>query len=351
MRGKYYISIFILILLIGCIDPIAVDIQQEKKILVVEGYISTGPGPHRINLSKSAKFGDIFTGVIRPEEGADVWVRDNEGKVTLLSESNPGVYETPVGWKAILGNSYTLNVVTNVGVRYTSLAEKVIPVAPIDSLILNFKKFPSTDPNDFVSGVEVFARFKDPPETRDFYTWRNNGTFIIETHPELFTIRNVFQGTPVPAPKECCSICWVNELNADLSIKILDDDNTNGMENTQLAAFIPDNGVRLSDKYMAVIQQLSITKEAHAFFNLLNKQLSINGDIFDPPPATIRGNMINLDNPEENVIGYFYASDASIDTVFIDHDILEESQPIQQINDDCRVLPNSTTEKPSFWQF
>ena len=102
---------------------------------------------------------------------------------------------------------------------------------------------------------------------------------------------------------------------------------------------------------MAVIQQLSITKETYAFLNLLNNQLSIDGDIFDPPPATIRGNMINLDNPEENVIGYFYVSDVSADSVFIDKSVLEENQPMLQINDDCRILPNSTTEKPDFWQF
>ena len=343
--------LILLTLIYGCIDPIELDISEELRILVVEGFISTGPGPHRIKLSKGAKFGDILNALIKSEVGAEVWIRANDGNVTFLTEVSPGTYFTPDDWRAELNKSYTLNIITGAGAHYTSSPETVVPVAPIDSLILQFKKIPTADPAIFISGVEVFARFQDPPDSRDFYIWRNNGTYIIETHPELFTIRNIFDpGMPIPAPKDCCSICWIFEFNADFSIKILDDKNSNGTINTELAAFIPDNGLRFSSKYMAVIHQLSISSEAHAFFDLLEKQLSIDGDIFDPPPATIRGNMINLDRQDENVIGYFHASDVSIDTVFIERSVLEEFQNARQINDDCRVLRLATVDKPDFWE-
>ena len=342
--------LILLTLIYGCIDPIELDISEELRILVVEGFISTGPGPHQIKLSKSGKFGDLLKSVIKSEVGADVWIRDNDGNVTFLTEVSPGTYFTPDNWRAELNKSYTLNIITGAGTQYTSSPETIVPVAPIDSLILQFKKIPTADPAIFISGVEVFARFQDPPDSRDFYIWRNNGTYITETHPELFTIRPFFGGPPIPAPKDCCSICWIFEFNADFSIKILDDKNSNGTINTELAAFIPDNGLRFSSKYMAVIQQLSISSEAHAFFDLLEKQLSIDGDIFDPPPATIRGNMINLDRQDENVIGYFHASDVSIDTVFIERSVLEEFQNARQINDDCRVLRLATVDKPDFWE-
>ena len=348
MKGYKRILLILLTLIYGCIDPIELDISEELRILVVEGYISTGPGPHRIKLSKSAKYGDIFTAVIKSEVGADIWIRDNDGNVTFLTEVSPGTYFTPDHWRAELNKSYTLNIITGAGAHYTSSPETVVPVAPIDSLILQFKKIPTADPALFISGVEVFARFQDPPDSRDFYIWRNNGTYIIETRPELFTI--VLPLGPLPAPKDCCSICWIFEFNADFSIRILDDKNSNGTINTELAAFIPDDGLRFYSKYMAVIHQLSISGEAHAFFDLLEKQLSIDGDIFDPPPATIRGNMINLDRQEENVIGYFHASDVSIDTVFIERSDIEDFQNTRQINDDCRVLRWATVDKPDFWE-
>ena len=82
------------------------------------------------------------------------------------------------------------------------------------------------------------------------------------------------------------------------------------------------------------VEQHSLTTEAYQFFKLLKDQASINGDIFDPPPATLRGNMINLTDPDENVIGYFRASDVAIDSMFLTRDMLVEPKPLIQINDD-----------------
>jgi hypothetical protein len=103
------------------------------------------------------------------------------------------------------------------------------------------------------------------------------------------------------------------------------------------------------DTYQVTIQQLSISKGAYQFFNLLRSQKSINGDIFDPPPATIRGNIINLDNPESNVIGYFYASDVKELSHFIERSELTGVGSTDQINDDCRVLRGASTLKPPDW--
>ncbi len=97
------------------------------------------------------------------------------------------------------------------------------------------------------------------------------------------------------------------------------------------------------------IQQLSISKGAYQFFNLLKSQKSINGDIFDPPPATIRGNIINLEDPESNVIGYFYASDVNEISLFIERSELTDVGSTNQINDDCRVLRGATALKPPNW--
>ena len=77
--------------------------------------------------------------------------------------------------------------------------------------------------------------------------------------------------------------------------------------------------------------------------------MSITGDIFDPPPATLRGNMVNLTNPDEIVIGYFRASDVSIDSMFLTREMLAEPRPLRKINDDCREYRNGTTRKPVYW--
>ena len=60
--------------------------------------------------------------------------------------------------------------------------------------------------------------------------------------------------------------------------------------------------------------------------------------------------MINLADPNANVIGYFVASDVKRDTIFIGSDVIQVPQQERVINDDCRVLPASTTTEPPFWE-
>ncbi len=350
MKLKKISIIFALtgILTNSCIDQIDLNVDRVKPILVVEGSITTQPGPHIIKISSSARYGSYFDGKITEVSNAIVLIRDQKNIVTILANKGFGEYTTPAGFRAVVGNSYTLQIKV-ADKTYYSTPELVTKVPEIDSLIIAYKKLPSTDPLDFASGVEVYSQWRDPGNETNYYMWQSSGTYQIETHPEDHEVFDLILSRMVPDPLDCCAICWIDEFNTDKSIKILRDNDSNGNLTTNLAAFVTDNGKRYMDKYFITVEQHSISEEAFLFFKLLNNQLSIDGDIFDPPPATIRGNMINLENPDESVIGYFRASDVAVKSIFIPRDILEDTQALKVINNDCRVLRNSTDQRPSYW--
>ena len=225
----------------------------------------------------------------------------------------------------------------------------MVPVAEISDSFAEFKKLPSLDSLNFGSGIEIYSKFTDPEDELNFYAWFVKGVYILNTFPELYVERGPF-GNPLPRPKDCCSKCFVSESVKQTIFTILKDNLSNGQENIQKVGFITDDGGRFQTKYMVAIEQISLTKEAFSFYSLLNNQISIDGDIFDPPPAKISGNIINLDNPDEAVIGYFHASDVSNYALFVEANFLDESQLPRQINDDCRLIDNSTVEEPIFWQ-
>ncbi len=370
MKVKKIRIIFVLtgILTNSCIDQLDVNIDREESIIVVEGFITTQPGPHVIRISKSAKYGSAFTaGVITGVTNAKVFIRDQKGKVTFLNEGSGeyldaqfntivtsfGDYTTPTGFRAVVGNSYTLHIIVS-SKTYYSTPQLVTKAPEIDSLILEYKELLSFDPiefasGDFVSGVEVYSQWQDPEDETNYYMWESSGTYKIYAHPWDHVLLNPFIGEDIPDPLDCCAICWIHEPTSDKSIRFMKDNNSNGNLVTNLVAFIEDDGGRYMDKYYITVQQLSISEEAYLFFKLLDNQLSINGDIFDPPPATIRGNMISLENPNETVIGYFLAADVSVKSIFISKEILGDKQILKVINDDCRVLLNSTVQPPPFW--
>ncbi len=331
----------------SCIDELDIDTETGRNLLVVEGSINTDFGPHEILLSKSAKYGSILDDAIRKEINAVVYIRDEQGNQVFLDELRDGSYFTPDTFKAEVGKRYTLFVTLSNGERYVSLPESIVSVPEIETLRVIWKRLPSTSDVTFDSGLEIFAEWQDPGDEANFYLWKARGVYKLNTRPDLHVGRDFF-GNPFPDPKDCCETCFVYEQSNDL--RIFKDNLTNGNKNVETIAFIEDDGRKIADRYLAIVEQHSLTKEAYQFFDILQNQLSIEGDIFDPPPATIRGNMINLDNPDEEVIGYFYASDVAYDSIYVTPDLLEEPQVIQVLNDDCRVIAGSTTEIPPFWQ-
>jgi hypothetical protein len=332
-----------MVFLFGCIQELEVDTNSGINTLVVEGFVDTEPGPHDIVLSRTAKFGNVFEGFAGPVEGASVVIRDNEGRSIFLNESSPGVYQTPQEFEAVVGSTYTLLINTAEGQQYSSLPELVRPVTPYDTIYPVFTSLPALPGELPVTGVDVVVEWQDNGESRDFYQWRNSGLYQFMARPDLFV--DIFNN---PAPKDCCEICWLEEL-PDQGLRVRDDRNINGNRSTEVVAFIEDDGLRFFDKYLIRVEQFSMTQEAFQFFELLDEQLSISGDIFDPPPAKITGNMINIDDPDEDVIGYFWAADVHRDSAFIFPTVLEVRQQMTIIPDDCREVDGATTEEPFPW--
>lgn len=342
MKKSYLI---LLVIAFSCVEPIEVEIPDETpNLLVVEGGITTTEGPHRIELSNTAKYGSIFEGFITRETGARVSIRDNFGKVEILTEIFDGVYETSNEFKAVVGNSYSLQILTRSGTEYFSTPEEVVKVAEIDSLSVSFEEKISSNPLRPTTGIQVYANFSDDVDESNYYLWRYTGVFQVNANPEL----NLDPETGALAPLDCCETCWAREFG--IAPNIFSDRANNGDKITRPVAFIEDDGVRFGDKYLVVLSQLSVTSKAYDFLQLVEQQLNIKGDIFDPPPATVRGNIINLDNPNESVIGYFRASDVRIDSIFIERKSYSEFVTPAVIRGDCRnYTPNATTDKPSFW--
>ncbi len=346
MSKKQFIYLSFVLVLTSCIDPITLNQEVEVSVLVVEGGITTEFGPHNIKLTKSAQYGDVFVGVIKNELGAKLFVRDDLGNTVSLLENGNGQYSTPNNFKGEIGREYTLIIITKNGIEYQSYPELLSKVPEIENVLVEYVEIPIKDEeteDDFISGVDLYVDFKDPSEFINYYKWKTRGTYSFKTHPELYKPLL----SQVPVPKECCEFCYATEEN--IAISISSDRYYNGNTFKNKVLFIEDDGVRFYEKYIIEIEQLSISKEAYEFFELLNNQLSIKGNIFDPPPATIRGNIIGITNPDEAVVGYFTASDVTQTEYHIYGDELPRVVPLPIIPDDCREVRNGVVTLPENW--
>ena len=129
----------------ACIDPLDISTEESLRILVVEGHITTQPGPHIVRLSESAKYGDVFEGFVRPKEDARMSIRDNLGNVIDLVEIDKGLYQTPADFMAVVGRSYSLLIITREGNSFSSLPDLVRSVPRLDSISTSYVEFPTNE--------------------------------------------------------------------------------------------------------------------------------------------------------------------------------------------------------------
>jgi hypothetical protein len=341
----------LLIFPLSCIDPYNIELEQGEQLLTVEGFITNDFGPHAIRLTRSDTYGSVFEGLIRPVRQATVNVRDSQGLVTFLSETDPGVYVTPNDFFAKPGLSYTLQIRLLDGKEYTSFPEKINPVAPIDSVSYRSLRIATDNRLEDRIGIQLVAHFKDPSDQNNFYYWRTNpGMYVVVANPELYTLPPDHPTNPRgSAPKDCCAICYLVENNRLQNFALASDEDFNGLSTRLPISFIEDNGLRFKDTYRAEILQMGISAGAHRFLRLVDQQLSITGSVFDQPPANIRGNIISLDNPDEVVLGYFIAASVDTKVVYIKRDDLDFTANPRIIPDDCQIVPGATVTPPVGW--
>ncbi len=106
----------------------------------------------------------------------------------------------------------------------------------------------------------------------------------------------------------------------------------------------------------------TLTPEAFKYWNKVSLLLTQSGSFFDAPPGAIRGNVTNVNQPEELVLGYFYT--APEDTTrfkvygadFLPYVINPycgipgfPPSPFPTECCTCTRVPNATLVKPDYW--
>ncbi len=346
-----YTLYLLLLLMVSCIDPYKLELPEGERLITVDGYITTAPGPHVIKLTRTDTYGSVFEGLIRPVTQATVAIRDSDGEVVFLEEqAERGVYWTPSDFRAVVGKSYSLQIDV-LGNSYVSLPEKVLPVPQIDSLSYRSVKLATENRLLDKIGVQVFAHFTDPGDQQNQYYWRTSpGVYVLVANPELHRLPDNHPTNPRgPDPKDCCAICYAQDIRKVQNFALASDEGFNGLANRVQVAFVEDDGMKFRQTYRAEIQQMSVSPGAHRFLRLVEQQLGITGSVFDPPPANIRGNIISLSNPDETVLGYFIAADVATRQVYINVRNLQFTQTPKIVPDDCRTIAGAVVDPPADW--
>jgi Domain of unknown function (DUF4249) len=287
------------ILAMSCLDEIKLPQPTRIERIVVEGGISDVASANFLRLSYTDGVGGPKR--VLPTSGVYVEIQNTKGEKTVMRADplGTGLFTPERGsFLGKPGEDYNLYIKISDGREYKSASQEMPNAVKIKQLNYLATEKPRV-------GYAISADIEDPKNSENYYRWK----------AESFSIR---KSTGVPVSFSiCCTTCWVKDISEE--INMLSDINFNG--NT-----IKNHPVFFSQYYGASmhkvkIRQYGITKDAFQYYTKLRAQLSRTGSIFDPLPATVRGNIVNVKDSDDTALGFFEVSTVSTKEL----DILEKS--------------------------
>jgi hypothetical protein len=366
---KPYKVIIILLFTIGCVDRIDFNIGSASDYaIVINGFISDQPGPYQINVSKAFDIESKLT-TKTPISVKKMTLVDNIGNLEQLTSTEIGVYQTnPNGIRGMIGGIYSLEVELLDGRIYQSIPDTLRSSGTVDSVYFNQTTYQDKT-NSTRPGFEVYFD-STLGGNEDFnYLWQFVGTYQIDTNPELYDTLCV--EARCPKPKRCsgyivtssgelvqernceCCTCWVNFFNENLIIsdgQLIESDRFSRVK----ATTIPINEWTFMYKVHAEIRQMSLSRQAFAFWKAIKSQDEALGSLFQPITGRVPSNFIQTSGKKGAVAGLFYATAIHSKAIFITtsdvHPLsLIPSVSVPFINDCRKAFPNSKIERPSYW--
>jgi Domain of unknown function (DUF4249) len=279
-------------------DPALEKIKEQK--LIVDGLITTDLERFKVTLSKSKA--PLDPEILDFVTDAKVRVVDDLQNQFQLLHTGLGIYQTENPQRAIVGRSYKVVIEFQNGKKYESAPELVRPVPPIDSLKYQFVEGRDIKGNKSPY-FEVTGDFRDAPAKGDYYRWTwTHYLYLQYCENNVDNITKTLYRTP------CCDDCWTPKRIYG-GINLTDDYLFNGKKIVQPLLNVPYNSRR---PFYLDVHLYSISKEAHQYWKSVKTQINNIGGIFDNPPTTIQGNIKNVANTEEQVLGFFGVS-ATVD--------------------------------------
>ena len=273
MKTKFiYTYIFLALLSFSsCTEVVDVTVPNGGERLVVEASIlwekGTSGNNQVIKLSKSTEY--FSDNLDNPVIGAVVTVTNtNTGEVFNFTDEANGNYSTTT-FVPVINNTYDLNIQYN-GQTYT--ATETFAKGP--EIIRVEQKLVSGFGGDELS---VLAYYQDPENENNFYF-------------------SEFKSNRYPL----------------ISLEPTSDEFFNGNEN-----FTEYEGETLEVGDEVTISLHGISEDFFYYIDLLSSQSGEGGGFFASTPAPLKGNCINPNNPNEEVLGYFRLNEVAKTTYIL----------------------------------
>lgn len=304
--------VIILLVHYACIEeyiPPSVTIKSHNY-LTVDGILFRGDSLKTITLSRSLDAWSPDSAYAKVND-ATVSIVDDLSNTIVFHLSEAGVYQSD--FNPEFDRSYQLFILDEQGNEFISDQVSMVPSPEIDSIYWSLK-------NDLLSGdepqpgIEIMVATHNDAVQPSYFKWE---------YAEAWEVPSYYRGfykyvdgefvfsTEIPYS------CWEDNISSDIILGSTDKYFMNQITD-EVIQQIPFTMNKLYYRYSIEVRQYAVDKNAFDFWKQLENSNETSGSLFDPQPAELKGNIINVHDPEDPVMGYFDIYDDKKQRIFID---------------------------------
>jgi len=338
-----------------CTKRIKPPIRTAKPVLVVQGLITTAPGPYTVTLAYSGPYSNSLEAAEQDStyfiSDARAVIKDDLGDSTTCSTAGPGIYKSDdPEFKGAIGRTYTLIVYLADGQIYRSKAETIQAVPPIDSLSIGYDSAGLT--GVLPPPLTVTVNTHDPGNGPHYYIWAASGYYPRKSYGKPC---DPYADPPCTNPYTCTCFAECEQANTTSGqSKVFSNQWSEGEEIIEPVYYSP---VYWFGNHYVEIDQYSMSLDSYRFWEQYLAQTDRTGSILDPLPSPVIGNIYNAADSSDLALGIFSASDVFRQRVVLVPHFLQEYQ-LQSVagqyilQGDCQLtypntLPDNTP--PPAW--
>ena len=282
--------------------------------LVIEGIITTDGEMQEIVISESAP---TDKPEFSPLSGCNVRVEDDHGNSISFHESIAGHYRGIINRNFInVGSHYRLTLQIPDGKQYKSNYEELMPCPEIDSVYYELKSKPTKDSEVPENGLQFYIDYKGNQNSGHYYRWKLEETYEYHSTWPITRYMDQYGEHQLRRADYSFFTCYKTEELRDIftlsTLRL-----TQNSYKRYALHFVNDHTQRLMHKYSVLVKQYSLTESAYNFWNNLRKNNKEADDLFEKQPAMVKGNIYNVNDSSEVVLGYFGVSSVSAKRIIV----------------------------------
>lgn len=318
-------------MVLGCVDPVEPEFEFREGLVFVEGFASTSPGTSFVVINKSETQFGVNTTVF--QTGAAVVFKNTDTGETIDLFERGESYVPPDDFAVTSGERWELAITLIDGTQYQSAPEVVLNEIPIAEAVADYTpelRFNEGE-GSFEPGHTIAVTFDDPGGQENFYYWTYRAfenLVVCESCSESVFRDGACINTSGFVPDYfnyiCETDCW--RIRFPENVNIFSDEFSDGATTRNLdVGSLP---LYNKENVSVELQQFSLTPAAYQYYKVLKDIVDNNGGFNAPPPAALVGNMSNVNDSEDFVLGRFTAVASSTISIFVDRTSIPE-EPIE----------------------